>query len=96
MLGALRYRDGTFERVAAPILICLAENDLEISAEFIRTKPARTAHAEIRVYPSGHFDKYHGDAFVQVVADQVAFPVRSPDCASSASPSGNAATEVAT
>jgi pimeloyl-ACP methyl ester carboxylesterase len=73
LLGAPRYNEGTFERVAAPILICLAQYDVEISADFVRTKAARAARAEIRVYPFGHFDMYHDDAFAQVVEDQVAF-----------------------
>jgi dienelactone hydrolase len=73
LLGAPRYREGTFERVAAPILICLAEHDLEISADFIRAKSAKAARAEVRVYPAGHFDLYHGQAFEQVAGDQATF-----------------------
>jgi dienelactone hydrolase len=73
LLGAPRYREGTFERVAAPILICLAEHDLEVSADFIRARASGAARAELRVYPVGHFDLYHGAAFQQVVADQVRF-----------------------
>jgi dienelactone hydrolase len=73
LLGPPRYRRGTFERVAAPILICLAEHDVEISVDFVRTKAAGARRAELRVYPFGHFDMYHGDAFEQVANDQVAF-----------------------
>ncbi|UJR86697.1 alpha/beta hydrolase [Sandaracinus amylolyticus] len=73
LLGAPRYRSGTFERVKAPILICLAEHDLEVSADFIRAKAKGAARVDIRTYPVGHFDLYHGDAFEQVAADQVAF-----------------------
>ena len=70
LLGAPRYQEGTFEQAASPIQICLAEHDIEISAEFLRPKAAGAAHAEIRMYPFGHFDLYDGDAFAQVVEDQ--------------------------
>ncbi|AKF09865.1 alpha/beta hydrolase [Sandaracinus amylolyticus] len=73
LLGAPRYRSGTFERVKAPILICLAEHDIEVSTDFIRAKAKGAASADVRTYPVGHFDLYHGDAFEKVVSDQVAF-----------------------
>lgn len=74
LLRPPRYREGTFERATAPILICLAEHDLELSADFIRAKAARARpRAEIRVYPVDHFGMYHGEAFERVAADQVAF-----------------------
>jgi dienelactone hydrolase len=73
LLGAPRYRRGTFERVSAPILICLAEQDFEISATFVRTQARGAPRAEIRSYPAGHFDLYHGEVFEQVAADQAEF-----------------------
>lgn len=73
LLAAPRYREGTMERIAAPMLVCLAEHDLEISNAYVMKKVARAPRAEIRTYPHGHFELYHGAAFEQLVADQVSF-----------------------
>ncbi|WP_437720417.1 alpha/beta hydrolase [Sorangium sp. So ce861] len=73
LLGVPRYREGTMERIAAPLLVCLAESDVEISAAFVKEKAARAPRAEVRTYPGGHFDLYHGDVFEQVAADQAEF-----------------------
>jgi uncharacterized protein len=73
LLGVPRYREGSFERVRAPILICLAQHDFEVSEEFVRKKAAGARRAEIRVYPGGHFDLYHGELLEQVAADQTKF-----------------------
>jgi dienelactone hydrolase len=73
LLKPPRYKDGTLERVKAPILFSLAEKDVEVSATFIRKKAARANLAEIKEYPFGHFELYHGAAFEQVVRDQIAF-----------------------
>ncbi|WP_438015381.1 alpha/beta fold hydrolase [Sorangium sp. So ce315] len=73
LLRVPRYREGTMERIAAPILVCLAEHDVEVSAEFVKAKAAKARRAEVRVYPAGHFDLYHGEAFERVVADQTEF-----------------------
>ncbi|AUX45184.1 alpha/beta hydrolase [Sorangium cellulosum] len=73
LLRVPRYREGTMERIAAPILVCLAERDVEVSAAFVRSKAERARRAEIRTYPADHFDLYHGDAFEQVAADQTEF-----------------------
>ncbi|WP_438023844.1 alpha/beta hydrolase [Sorangium sp. So ce233] len=73
LLRLPRYREGTMERIAAPILVCLAEHDVEVSAEFVKAKAAKARRADVRVYPAGHFDLYHGDTFEQAVADQTEF-----------------------
>lgn len=73
LLKVPRYSEGTFERISAPLLVCLAEHDLEVSAEYVKSKAAKARSADVRVYPVGHFDLYHGEAFEKVVADQVAF-----------------------
>jgi hypothetical protein len=51
----------------------LAEKGQEVSAAFIRDKAAEAGLAEIREYPFGHFELYHGAAFETVVSNQVAF-----------------------
>jgi dienelactone hydrolase len=73
LLKPPRYKDGTLERIKAPIFFALAEKDQEVSAAFIREKAAGAGLAEIREYPFGHFELYHGAAFETVVSDQVAF-----------------------
>lgn len=70
---APRYKEGTFERVQAPILLTLAINDVELSADFIKSKAKGARHLEIKEYPFGHFDLYHGDVLETVLKDQVEF-----------------------
>ena len=73
LLHAPRYRRGTIKRISAPILVCLAEHDVEVSAAFVTSKLTEAKAGRVRIYPVGHFDLYHGDTFNAVVADQVAF-----------------------
>jgi dienelactone hydrolase len=68
-----RYKDGTFERIKAPLLITLASVDVEISSEFIKQKSSRSSSVEIKEYPVNQFSMYHGEAFNQVVNDQLYF-----------------------
>jgi hypothetical protein len=55
------------------MLVCLATDDDEVSASFVKEKARRAPRAEIREYAAGHFDMYHGATFEQVVADQTRF-----------------------
>ena len=73
LLDPPRYAEGTFQRNKAPVLVCLAQHDLEVSASFIRDKAAGAAHVDFLTYPAGHFALYHGEMFEQVSADQAAF-----------------------
>lgn len=73
LFGAPRYREGTMERIQAPLLASLAREDLEVSSDFVKEKARKAPRAEIQEYPAGHFDMYHGAVFEQVVADQIAF-----------------------
>jgi uncharacterized protein len=69
-----RYRPGRHaDRIAAPILFAIAEDDTVTPPAFARAAAARAAHAEIRTYPGGHFDVYVGTGFERIVADQVDF-----------------------
>jgi dienelactone hydrolase len=68
-----RYREGTMEKIAAPILVTLAADDVEVSGTFVRAKVSKARRVEIREYAGGHFDLYHGPLFEQVVAEQTAF-----------------------
>jgi hypothetical protein len=73
LLRAPRYRAGTMERIAAPILFSLAADDVEVSGRFVKALAARARSATVKEYPAGHFDMYHGALFEQVAADQVDF-----------------------
>ncbi len=68
-----RYREGTMERIKVPLLIALAKEDVEISTAFVKEKAMKAPRAEIKEYPFDHFSMYHGEAFEQVVNDQVNF-----------------------
>ena len=73
LFQAPRYREGTMEKIAAPILITLASDDVEVSGAFVKAKARGARRVEIREYDGGHFDLYHGALFEQVAADQTAF-----------------------
>ena len=71
---ASSYRPGRHtDRISAPILFAIAEDDAITPAAFARAAAARAPHAEVRTYPGGHFDIYVGDTFERAVADQVDF-----------------------
>ncbi|MGZ5390557.1 MAG: alpha/beta hydrolase [Mycobacterium sp.] len=71
--SAPRYRDGTIERITAPLMVTVARDDEVISTAFVKEKASRALHHEIREYPVGHFDMYHGAVRDRVAADQLAF-----------------------
>jgi dienelactone hydrolase len=73
LLKAPRYRDGTMERIAAPILFTLARDDVEVSSAFVKAKASNARKAEIKEYLVEHFDVYHGAVLEQVAADQLEF-----------------------
>ena len=73
LLHAPRYKEGLMERIDAPILVCLAADDSEMSNDFVEAKVARAPRAKVNVYPGGHFDLYHDQVLEQVSADQAAF-----------------------
>ncbi|ORB63881.1 alpha/beta hydrolase [Mycolicibacterium tusciae] len=70
---APRYRDGTIERITAPLMVTVARDDEVISTAFVVEKASRARRHEIREYPVTHFDMYHGSVRDQVAADQLAF-----------------------
>jgi fermentation-respiration switch protein FrsA (DUF1100 family) len=75
LFTAPRYRDGTIERIAAPLMVTVARDDEVISTAFVKQQAAKAMHHEIREYPVRHFDMYHGAVREQVAADQLAFLV---------------------
>jgi uncharacterized protein len=73
LFKAPRYTEGTFERIKAPILLSLATDDVEVSGDFVKAKAKGATTLQVKEYPFGHFDLYHGDALKKVLADQVGF-----------------------
>jgi alpha-beta hydrolase superfamily lysophospholipase len=71
-LAPPRYRDGTAERIKAPVLVAIAEEDVYANPAFQAWVGGRAPSGEVRRYHGGHFDVYH-DLFEEVVRDQIAF-----------------------
>jgi uncharacterized protein len=68
------YRPGRHsDRIAAPILVAIAEDDAITPPAFARAAAARARNSEVRTYSGGHFDVYVEAGFEHVVADQVDF-----------------------
>ena len=71
--SAATGRAVTPDRIAAPILFALAQDDVITPVVLARAAAARAPNAEVRTYPGGHFDIYVGATFERAVADQVEF-----------------------
>jgi fermentation-respiration switch protein FrsA (DUF1100 family) len=71
------YRPGRSARaVVCPILFCISDTDT-VTPPHQTERYARTApRAEIKHYDAGHFEFYLGDAFEQLVGDQIEFLTR--------------------
>jgi dienelactone hydrolase len=73
LFGLPRYRAGTAERLRMPLLVCLADDDLEASPSFAAWVAAQAPHGEVRHYPVSHFDVYVDPVRTQLIADQIEF-----------------------
>ncbi|MCK2214435.1 hypothetical protein MF672_011625 [Actinomadura sp. ATCC 31491] len=73
VLDLPRYVRGTAERLAMPLLMIVADRDLQASPRFAAAVAARAPYADLRHYPLGHFDVYTGTPFEQISAVQAAF-----------------------
>jgi dienelactone hydrolase len=73
LFGLPRYRPGTVERLQMPLLVCVADHDLEASPDFAVEVAKRAPRAEVRRYPVGHFDVYAEPVRTQMIGDQIAF-----------------------
>ncbi|WP_326547886.1 alpha/beta fold hydrolase [Mycolicibacterium sp. ND9-15] len=73
LFTAPRYREGTMERITAPLLVTLARDDEVISSAFVADKAAKAPRHEIREYPARHFEMYHGAMRDRVAADHLDF-----------------------
>lgn len=73
LFGLPRYRPGTAERLQMPLLVCVADRDLEASPAFAAEIAERAPRGEVQHYAAGHFDVYIEPLRSQVIADQIAF-----------------------
>ena len=76
LFHAPRYRDGTIEKIGCPLMVTLARDDAEVSSSFVLQKLSRAEHPEIRLYPVGHFDMYHGAVQAELARDHRDFLLR--------------------
>jgi dienelactone hydrolase len=76
-LRVASYRPGRHaDRIAAPILFAIAQEDDIAPPVLARAAAARAPRAEVQTYPGGHFDIYLGATFERAVADQLEFLTR--------------------
>ena len=68
-----RYRKGTAERLGMPVLMCLADHDLEASSKYATKIAASMPDATVLHYPVGHFAVYLGPVWEQVSDAQAGF-----------------------
>lgn len=61
------------DRLAMPLLACLADRDQDIPVDWAQAVVARAPKGQVRRYPGSHFELYHGPLYEQVVADQLQF-----------------------
>jgi dienelactone hydrolase len=74
LISMMRYRPGDeAHRLRMPLLVCIAEHDLETPEELSRQIAERAPRGELRLYPVSHFDFYREPVRQRVLADQIDF-----------------------
>jgi fermentation-respiration switch protein FrsA (DUF1100 family) len=63
-------------KIVMPILFAIAEQDSIAPPKPTHAIARRSARAEVKSYPDGHFDYYSGAGFEQIVADELEFLTR--------------------
>lgn len=61
-----RYRKGTAEQLGMPVLMCIADHDLQASSRFAARIAARMPAVKVLHYPGGHFDVYLDPLFQEI------------------------------
>ncbi|AZG47475.1 hypothetical protein D7316_04086 [Gordonia insulae] len=73
-LAIVAHRPGrALEQITCPVLVCVCDDDTVAPARQTVRYVRRGPTTQMIRYPEGHFDIYVGEAFEQVVADQVDF-----------------------
>ena len=74
LLAMMRYRPGDeAHRLGMPVLVCVAERDLETPEERAQQIAERAPLGELRCYPISHFDFYRDPVRQRILADQIDF-----------------------
>jgi pimeloyl-ACP methyl ester carboxylesterase len=74
LFAMMRYRPGDeAHRLGMPVLVCIAERDLETPEELSRQIAERAPRGELRRYPVSHFDFYRDPVRQRILADQIDF-----------------------
>jgi pimeloyl-ACP methyl ester carboxylesterase len=74
LFAMMRYRPGNeAHRLRMPILVSIAERDLETPEELSRQIAERAPRGELRRYPVSHFDFYRDPVRQWILADQIDF-----------------------
>jgi dienelactone hydrolase len=68
-----KYKNGTIEKIKAPIFLSLAMKDVELDNSYVKEKFSRANNVEIKEYPYDHFSMYHESALEAVIMDQEKF-----------------------
>lgn len=68
-----RYKPGTAERISMPVLMCIADQDLQASAVFAAKIASLIQNVKAHHYPVGHFDVYSGQWFEQISSAEADF-----------------------
>lgn len=68
-----RYKKGTAERISMPVLMCIADHDLQASSRFAAKIAALIPNVSVHHYPVGHFDVYSGSCFEKISKLQADF-----------------------
>ncbi len=72
-LNLPKYEEGTAQHISMPLLMILADLDLQASSQFAAEIASKVPSAEILHYPVGHFDVYLSPLFDLIVKEQVRF-----------------------
>ena len=74
LFAMMRYRPGDeAQRLGMPVLVCIAERDLETPEELSRQIAERAPRGALRRYAVSHFDFYRDPVRQRVLADQIDF-----------------------
>jgi dienelactone hydrolase len=74
LLGMMRYRPSdTADRIACPLLVCVAQDDRETPPELARPLAKRAPKGEFRMFPGSHMRFYDPNAQVGIIAEQIDF-----------------------
>ena len=60
-------------RIQCPLLVCVAKKDYLAPAKSTIQAAKKAPRGELKIYPLKHFEVYVGEAFEQVIADQIEF-----------------------